>query len=126
MTPDDKPELDLRSVSAPPLLDDQGDMRLAHDEERWFSKARGQVHLKGLIDDQEARKKWGERVFWLLVGWLLADFLCVCFQGFRWNEFHVSDAIVIALISTTTVNVLGLGYIVANYLFPKSTVAERD
>ena len=114
-----KQEPDLSAVSAPPLLDDPADVRLAQDEERWFAKERSRVQLQGLINDLEARRKWGERVFWLLVGWLIADFLFVCFQGFGYNGFHVSDPIIITLISTTTVNVLGLGYVVANYLFPK-------
>lgn len=119
MTPDEKQEFDLSSVSAPPIIDGPADVTLAEDEQRWFSRERKRVELLGLINDLEARRKWGERVFWLLVGWLIADFLCVCFQGFTYNGFHVSDPIIIALITTTTVNVLGLGYIVANYLFPK-------
>jgi hypothetical protein len=114
-----RPDLDLDIVSAPPLVDDQNDVRLAEEEQRWFEKEKKRVHLKGLVDDQEARRKWGERVFWLLVTWLGLVFLCVCAEGFRWNEFHISDSVLIALISTTTANVLSLGYIVAKYLFPK-------
>ena len=125
MTPDEKQEFDLSSVSAPPLIDDPADVTLAEDEQRWFSRERKRVELQGLIDDIDARKKWGERVFWLLTGWLAADFLCVCFQGFQLNGFRVSDPIIITLITTTTVNVLGLGYIVANYLFPKPS-SDKD
>jgi hypothetical protein len=121
MTQADSQQLDLNSVSAPPLIGDQADVSLAQDEVRYFARERESIILKGLADDQEARNKWGERVFWLLAGWLIADFLCVCFQGFGYKGFHVSDPIIITLVSTTTVNVIGLGYIVANYLFPKST-----
>lgn len=116
-----QPDLNLSDVSAPPLIDDAEDVRLAEEEQRSFEKERQRIQLQGLIDDQEARKKWAERVFWLLVAWLSADFLCVCWQGFEWNGFHVSDSILITLITTTTVNILSLGYIVANYLFPKSS-----
>ncbi|MCS0286860.1 MULTISPECIES: hypothetical protein [Vibrio harveyi group] len=37
----------------------------------------------------------------------------------RSNFLNLSESIVIALISTTTANVLGLSYIVAKWLFPK-------
>lgn len=114
--------LSLDSVSAPPLVDDQGDVCLAEQEKLSFDEERERVRLQGLINDQQARKSWGERVFWLLVAWLLVDFSVVCFQGFGWGRFHISDSIVITLISTTTVNVLSLGYIVANYLFPKPAI----
>ena len=113
------PDLDLDTVSAPPLIEDQEDVRLAEEEQRWFQNERKRVHLKGLIDDQEARKKWGERVFWLLVMWLALVFACVCFEGFQLFRVHVADSVMLTRISTTTANVLSLGYIVAKYLFPK-------
>lgn len=115
------PELNLNSVSAPPVVDDVADVCLAEEEERSFEHERQRISLQGLIDDVKARKKWGERVFYLLIAWLITDLLCICLQGFSAFGFHVSDAIIITLISTTTANVLGLGYVVANYLFPKSS-----
>ena len=110
---------DLSVVTVPPLIDDPADERLAEEEHDWFDKERKWIQLKGLAQDQDARKKWGNRVFWLLVGWLVTVFAAFIFQGFGWFHFHVSDSVLIALISTTTANVLSLGYIVANYLFPK-------
>jgi hypothetical protein len=65
------------------------------------------------------RGTWGNRVFWMLIGWLLSVLAVVLLQGFDFCNFHLDDSVVIAFISTTTVNVLSLGYIVANYLFPK-------
>lgn len=117
---EERGRFDLNRVSAPPLIEDREDVCLAKEEELSFDEERKLILLDGLIADQEARKNWGERVFWLLVAWLIADFLTVCLQGFGWTHFHVSDSIVITMIGTTTVNVLSLGYIVANYLFPKS------
>ena len=35
------------------------------------------------------------------------------------TEHHLSDTVLVALLTTTTINVLGLLYFVANYLFPK-------
>jgi len=42
------------------------------------------------------------------------------------NFLNLSEAIVIALITTTTANVLGLSYIVAKWLFPKSANDNSD
>ena len=72
-----------------------------------------------LQENIRRRGHWGTRVFWLLVGWLLAVVGILLLQGFSYKGFHVDNSVVIAFISTTTVNVLSLGYIVANYLFPK-------
>lgn len=119
MPPNNQLQPDLNSVTAPPLIEDAADERLAEEELTAFSLSRKKVELEGFIQDIQARRKWGERVFWLLVGWLVTVFVAFVFQGFGWFHFHVSDSVLIALISTTTANVLSLGYIVANYLFPK-------
>lgn len=52
-----------------------------------------------------------------MVGWLLSVILCLAFEGLHLWGFHLSDAVVIAFITTTTVNVIGLGYIVAKFFF---------
>jgi|ERR1039458_266926 hypothetical protein len=117
--PPKQPNPDLSSVTAPPLIEDLADERLAEEEHDWFDKERKWIELKGIAQDQDARQTWGERVFWLLVAWLVVVLAGIIFQGFGWFRFHVSDSVLIALISTTTANVLSLGYIVANYLFPK-------
>jgi|SRR5271157_1586813 len=115
-----QPSADLSVVTAPPLIDDVADKQLAEEEFGSYDKERKRAELEGFIDDLKARKRWGERVFWMLVGWLVSVLAAFVFQGFGWFHFRVSDSVLIALISTTTANVLSLGYIVANYLFPKS------
>ncbi len=42
------------------------------------------------------------------------------------NYLNLSESIVIALITTTTANVLGLSYIVAKWLFPKHSNDNSD
>ena len=113
-------DVDLKKVKTPPLVEDADAEKLAKEEEHSFSKEREKLQIQGMTDDLRARKNWGKRVFVLLVGWLLVVVLSVMFQGFGWRKFHVSDSVLITLITTTTANVLSLGYIVANYLFPKS------
>jgi len=39
--------------------------------------------------------------------------------GLRSWEFKLSDPVMLAVIGSTTVNILGILYVVANYLFPK-------
>jgi len=39
--------------------------------------------------------------------------------GLRSWEFKLSDTVMLAVIGSTTVNILGILYVVANYLFPK-------
>jgi hypothetical protein len=72
-----------------------------------------------LRQDTAHRDKWGKRVFPLCAAWLLAVVAILVLQGFKIHSFHLDNSVLIAFIGTTTVDVLGLGYIVANYLFPK-------
>lgn len=43
-------------------------------------------------------------------------------QGFHgygeWDSFHLSDVVLLSAIGATTVNILGILYVVAKYLFP--------
>jgi hypothetical protein len=111
--------LDLSSVTAPPLIEDAKDKRLAEEEYVQFEREKRRIEVASAAQDLADRTSWGRKVFWLLVVWLVLVVAAVTFQGFGWFRFHISDSVLIALISTTTANVLSLGYIVANYLFPK-------
>jgi hypothetical protein len=72
-----------------------------------------------LRKDAEHRDKWAGRLFPLCAGWLVAVVLVMGFEGFHLWGFHLDNSVLIAFIGTTTADVLGLGYIVVNYLFPK-------
>ena len=54
------------------------------------------------------------------MAWLLCVLAVIFLQGFNTHQFHLSDSVLVTLIPTTTANVLGLVFIVAKYLFPKS------
>jgi hypothetical protein len=67
------------------------------------------------------RKKYATGLFLLMIVWLVFIGKVVASSGTgKWcgHAFNLSDGVVIALITTTTVNVLGLFYIVAKWLFP--------
>jgi hypothetical protein len=65
------------------------------------------------------RDKWAKKLFPLCTGWLIAVVVVLVLQGFHLGGFHLDNSVLIAFIGTTTADVLGLGYIVVNYLFPK-------
>ena len=91
----------------------------------------------GLIEERSMltqRKIYAFALLGLSVVWL-------CFIGkFMWHFGEVtvapkvaggleikpvSDAVIIALITTTTINVLGLFYIVARWLFPQKATTDK-
>lgn len=78
---------------------------------------KSQLLNQELLDNIVRRGNWGNRIFWLLLGWLIAVIAIVVLQGFSIAGFRLSDSIIIAFIGTTTADVLALGYIVAKYLF---------
>ncbi len=73
-----------------------------------------ELQVEEVMLDQ--RKRYAARLFVLSVFWLLAigTFLFLAGAGM----LRVADSVLIALITTTTANVLGLFYIVARWLFP--------
>ena len=67
--------------------------------------------------DREERKKFGTHVFWLIVGYLIAIFVLLVLAGF--GCMSMSDSVQLALLGTFSANVLGLFWMVMNYLFSK-------
>jgi len=119
----------LESVEkdAPPVAKN-GTTEAAVKEEDFFEK-RADLHIEGLGQDLRERKKYANRFFCMASAWL-AWIVCLLFsQGtqsfFRLSSFHLSDVVVLAAIGATTVNVIGILYVVANYLFPTRIRIER-
>ena len=97
---------------------------------------REEERVKVLQQDRQERQKYAKYLFKLICAWLLGIFSIIMFSGFgattaRFDmsdmpvvkrlefkpSFKLSDAVLLALIGGTTINVLGLFVIVANYLF---------
>ena len=82
-------------------------------------------HLQNvsLEQDIEERKTYAFLFFRLSCTWIAVIVVLLLLQGFGefWyrNYFHLHKDIVLAAIGATTVNILGILYVVANYLFPK-------
>lgn len=88
--------------------------------------------LKGLEQDREQRKEFSHKIYALVCIWLglLIFILCMSAWGIHFyplpsKEFFLSDNVLIALITGTSANIIGLMAIVILYLFPKSGNKDR-
>jgi len=73
--------------------------------------------LVGLLQDIQQRKEFGNKIYWLVVFWVIGILALLATQGFGAFEFNLSDKVLITLIGGTTLNVLGIFVIVAKYFF---------
>ena len=72
-------------------------------------------------DIHKMRLGYAKRIFVLVVGWLMAVAVAVLWTGFGGvndRAFYLSDKVLIAFISSTTVNVIGLFVVVAKWMYP--------
>ncbi len=69
--------------------------------------------------DLKQRKEYANKIFYLIVVWLIVLLVILLLQGFgKTNDgFSLSDSVLLAFIGGTTVNVLGIFVIVAKYIF---------
>ena len=96
-------------------------------EEKHLEKLR-KLEANEFKEEIGARKKVRHQLFWLTCLWLFAVFCIILLNGFggirtgqevREIHFHLSDAVLVALISGTTATVIGLFLVVVRYLFPR-------
>lgn len=64
------------------------------------------------------RVDYANKIHCLVCWWLFILFLLLLLQGYGATQF--SDSVLIAILTGTTIDILGLMVIVANYLFPKN------
>lgn len=76
--------------------------------------------LKQIDEIVDARKKFANKIYWLVVAWLSGLALILMWAGWKYKDFVLDDKILLALIGGTTLNVLGIFTIVTNFLFPKN------
>ena len=77
--------------------------------------------LRVMFDE---RKRYSSWLFNLSAYWLMFIGAFLLFAGAE--KIKVADSVLIALITTTTANVLGLFYIVARWLFPNKNTSDKD
>lgn len=73
------------------------------------------AQIRKFEDDNEGRKEFSRNIFTVTVMWMFLVLMIViqCANG----KWHLSDSVLIALVTTTTATVIGIFIIVANYLF---------
>lgn len=95
---------------------DYRDQELAHKIQELALKNRElEEKVNTLAENREARKDYTARVFWLIVGWLIVILALIIFNSF--NLLDISDNVVLALVGSTTLNILGLFQVVLKYLY---------
>lgn len=89
--------------------------------EELIDKCHHFIKLHRIIENTNARKrleKWAKRV---IVLYLLVVLVLVVFDSIVENTwFEISDTVMITILSTTTVNIIGLGLIVLRGHFPQN------
>jgi hypothetical protein len=107
--------------------------------EKTFLTLLQQVSLEGLSQNIRERKKYAEYIFWMVSVWLVMVIMLVWLNGlgeiYCYNfldpilrtgvkyisfKFELSDAVLIALITTATVNITTFFLVVTKYLFPNT------
>ena len=112
--PQAAPEVSIDSIRVPSFPKPSATLKEFTEIEEEFYKA----HTSGLRQDIAERKIYAKRIFVLICCWLVAAFLLLVADGIGFH-FALSDSVVLAVIGSTTINVLGIFYIVTHYLFPK-------
>lgn len=77
-----------------------------------------QQSIKDRKRDRKMRVDYANKIHCLVCWWLFILFLLLLLQGYGATQF--SDSVLIAILTGTTIDILGLMVIVANYLFPKN------
>lgn len=99
-----------------------------------------EAHVSGIEQYHKNRKRYTGRIFWLMVAWMVCVLAILVASGIArpeqpegrdlaWHDwlvsFELSEAILLALIGSTSANVIGLFVIVARFLFPRDGADER-
>lgn len=113
------------------------------ESEEYYGKESNQVRvslekeqLEGRRQDRTERQKYARHLFCLICTWLVGVYLILILDGINESKIRISprndinvenveivakfdlpDTVILALIGGTTINILGLFVIVANYLF---------
>lgn len=112
----------LKIEATEPTPSDE-DYKNAALEDKELEDEQKKLTLESQRRDINARTRYVDRVYWLIVFWLIFVAVVIVQDArqplFSLVRFDVSDPVLIALITTTTINVIGLFIVVLRYLFPR-------
>ena len=113
------------------LIADAPPAALTGGDEDAIKRERNQLELdqlrelvKELRQNNDERKKYTRKLFFVMVAWLAIVAYAVFAQGFNrgffnYGRFHLDNSVIIAMLTTATATVIGVFVIVTNYLFHK-------
>jgi hypothetical protein len=118
----DQPNVSLDSIVAPVLPKPSRKVqKLTELEEKIYA-----AHTAGLLQDIGERKLYALKIYHLTVAWLLVLAIFVLLHGWQNHlGLYISERIMLALITSTTIEVMGLFVIVARYLFHTGATSKR-
>lgn len=127
MSEDKKTPFEVRSiinneseVFANPIIDEAEylDKELDRDLKR--------IYIETLKQNNNERKKYARHIFIVTCFWTAIIFAILILNGLKAWKFYLSDALLITLISTTTVNLIAFFLLVTQYLFNTKGIETVD
>ena len=114
------PSLNLSAINAALVQASSSSPDAQSREERdGYTRAMEEARLQSFTQDTAERKKYAPWIFWLVAGWISAIFIILLLAGFRPCGFLLSEKVLLVAIGSTTVNILGVLFIVVRYLFSR-------
>ena len=112
--PEDGSLAGIRALSPDPVVDEK-----AQEEERQYRAERQRLANRDIEQNIALRQRYANRAYCMALSWLVFVAGVLVVSRLRISRVvPFSDAVLITLITTSTVNVLGLFVIVLKYLFP--------
>jgi hypothetical protein len=87
------------------------------NEIQYWEREGTRAKVVGAFQNIGERKKFARWIYYLVAVWLALMLSILVVQGFKVTNFQLADAVLIALVTTTTTGVVGLLYVVVKYLF---------
>lgn len=112
---------DVTQTSAEPDLQTTGELNRYETERIRGEISKINAELEQTRQNTQERKKYAQRIFWMVSIWLVIILIMIVAVGLRW--LVLSDTIVLGLIGSTTINVTAFFLSVTKYLFPNQAAS---
>lgn len=89
---------------------------LSRNEYQQYDEEDRRARLASFVQDTRERKRFAQLIFWMVVGWLVVILGIIIAEGLHWLD--IPQAVTLALVGSTTINVTAFFVIVTKYLFP--------
>lgn len=89
------------------------------EEAKYLEVEKARESVLSIKQDRLERKNFAGRLLSLVVAWLIGVFVLLVWQGFgsKIGFFSLPESVLHTLLATTTINLIGLLYVVSRYLF---------